>query len=356
MANKVSAMASEIKFDINTLVRKNVAQMKPYSSARDEFKGEAEVFLDANENPYPTSFNRYPDPLQWKVKEKLAPLKGVRPQQIFLGNGSDEPIDLLIRAFCEPNRDSILITEPTYGMYSVCAEVNAVKIVSVPLNDNFDIDLEAMIRSLNPSIKLIFLCSPNNPSANLLTREKVYTILRAFSGIVVVDEAYIDFAKSKSFVDELDEYKNLVVLQTFSKAWGLAALRCGMAYASEEIIRILNKIKYPYNINIQTQQLVLDALDHADQKNEWVSQILQQRDKLVNELKKLTVVEEVYPTNANFVLAKVKDAPSTYKFLQNQKIIVRDRSKVRLCQNCLRITVGTPSENDILIKTLKTLA
>ena len=340
------------QFDISTLVRENIAKMKPYSSARDEFKGEAEVFLDANENPYPSPFNRYPDPLQWKVKEKLAPLKGVTPEQIFLGNGSDEPIDLLIRAFCEPNKDAILITEPTYGMYSVCADVNAVAIQKVLLTPDFDIDLDALINAIDTKTKIIFLCSPNNPSATLLNRKKVETVLENFGGIVVVDEAYIDFANSKSFLQDLERFPNLVVLQTFSKAWGLAALRCGMAYASPSIINILNKIKYPYNINIQTQELVLKALDHVETKNRWVKEILAERDRLVNALAKLPLVEKVFPTDANFVLARVKNAADVYHSLMTQKIIVRDRSKVKLCDNCLRITVGTPAENEILIKTL----
>jgi histidinol-phosphate aminotransferase len=341
------------EFDIKNLIRSNIARMKPYSSARDEFKGEAEVFLDANENPYPSPFNRYPDPLQWKVKEKLAPMKGVGPEQIFLGNGSDEPIDLLIRAFCEPHSDSILITEPTYGMYSVCADVNAVNIQKVPLTAEFEIDLDAIMNAVDNTTKLVFLCSPNNPSGNLLNREKIQTVLKNFSGLVVVDEAYIDFAGSTTFLQSLNVYPNLVVLQTFSKAWGLAALRCGMAYASEEIINVLNKIKYPYNINIQTQELVLKALDELETKNSWVSEILRERDILVSSLTQLSIVEKVFSTDANFVLVRVKKANEVYHFLMEKKIIVRDRSKVTLCDNCLRITVGTPEENETLIKTLQ---
>jgi histidinol-phosphate aminotransferase len=346
-------MASITKFDIKNLIRPNVAKMKPYSSARDEFKGEAEVFLDANENPYPTGYNRYPDPLQWKIKEKLSPLKGVTPEQIFLGNGSDEPIDLIIRAFCEPNRDSILITEPTYGMYSVCAEVNAVNIQSVTLTEDFDLDVDAIFHAINDSTKVIFLCSPNNPSAALLSREKIYAVLKGFEGLVVIDEAYIDFAKTKSFIEELDSYPNLIVLQTFSKAWGLAALRCGMAYASVDIIKILNKIKYPYNINIQTQQLVVEALDNVAQKDSWVKEILVQREMLATDLQSVAIVRKVYPSDANFILARVENAQQVYTYLMNEKIIVRDRSKVKLCDNCLRITVGTPSENKRLINALK---
>ena len=346
-------MPLKTTFDITNLVRKNILHMKPYSSARDEFKGEAEVFLDANENPYPSPYNRYPDPLQWKIKEKLAPMKGVTPKQIFLGNGSDEPIDLLIRAFCEPNRDAILITEPTYGMYSVCAEVNAVAIQKVLLSNDFDLDTDALFKAITPATKLIFLCSPNNPSAALLDRSKIIEVIEGFDGLVVIDEAYIDFADTKSFVSELNNYGNLVVLQTFSKAWGLAALRCGMADASPEIIGILNKIKYTYNNNIQTQDLVSKALDNEDQKNDWVREILKERAILENRLRELRIVEKVFPSDANFILAKVENAADVYRFLMEEKIIVRDRSKVKLCDDCLRITVGTPAENTRLIDTLK---
>jgi histidinol-phosphate aminotransferase len=341
--------------DINTLVRKNILTMKPYSSARDEYKGEAEVFLDANENPYPSPYNRYPDPLQKRVKEKLAAIKGVSPEQIFLGNGSDEAIDLLIRAFCEPYQDSILITEPTYGMYSVCAEVNGVNVQQVLLTPDFDLDLEAFPKTFDGSTKILFLCSPNNPTANLLDRDKIIEVLKRFYGLVVIDEAYIDFSESKSFVNELAKYPHLVVLQTFSKAWGLAGLRLGMCYASPEIISILNKIKYPYNVNIRTQDLALDALENAYKKDIWVDEILTQRDKLVKALKALKIVDKVYPSDANFILVRVKDAPGTYQYLMDQKIIVRDRSRVTLCYNCIRITVGTPDENEKIIQALKKL-
>lgn len=341
--------------DIRSLVRKNILTMKPYSSARDEYQGEAEVFLDANENPYPSPYNRYPDPLQKEVKEKLAALKGVDPSQIFLGNGSDEGIDLLIRAFCEPNHDSILITEPTYGMYAVCAEVNAVNIQQVLLTPDFDLDLEAFPNTFDATTKIIFLCSPNNPTANLLSRDRIIEVLNRFYGLVVVDEAYIDFAKSKSFVQELKKYPNLVVLQTFSKAWGLAGLRLGMCFASPDIISILNKIKYPYNVNIRTQELALEALDNVYKKDIWVDEILNQRDKLVKALKGVRIVDKVFPTDSNFILARVQDATATYHYLADNKIIVRDRSRVALCYNCLRITVGTPEENEALIKALKQL-
>jgi histidinol-phosphate aminotransferase len=341
--------------DISTLVRKNIVTMKPYSSARDEFKGEAEVFLDANENPYPSPYNRYPDPLQRNVKEKLAILKEVTPEQIFLGNGSDEAIDLLIRAFCEPNQDSILITEPTYGMYSVCAEVNAVNVQQVLLTPDFDLDLDAFPKTFDASTKILFLCSPNNPTGNMLSRDRILEVLKRFYGLVVIDEAYIDFAKGRSFVHELTKYPHLVVLQTFSKAWGLAGLRLGMCFASPEVIAILNKIKYPYNVNIRTQDLALDALENAYRKDIWVDEILTQRDKLVKSLKALKVVEKVFPTDANFVLVRVKDAPATYHYLTDNGIIVRDRSRVTLCYNCIRITVGTPQENELLIQALNQL-
>lgn len=341
--------------DINALVRKNVLSMKPYSSARDDFHGDAEIFLDANENPYPSPYNRYPDPLQWKVKENLAAIKGVAPAQIFLGNGSDEPIDLIIRAFCEPHQDSIMITEPTYGMYKVCAEVNAVNVQQVLLTPDFDLDLEAIPNTFDATTKVIFLCSPNNPTGNLLSRDRILEVLKRFYGLVVIDEAYIDFTRSRSFIQELKKYSNLVVLQTFSKAWGLAGLRLGMCFASEEIINILNKIKYPYNVNIRTQELALDALENAYRKDIWVEEILRERDILIKELNKLKIVDKIFPTDANFVLVRVKDAQSTYQYLMQGGIIVRDRSKVNLCYNSLRITVGTPEENKRLIEALKQL-
>ena len=339
--------------DINTLVRRNVLAMKPYSSARDDFHGEAEVFLDANENPYPSPYNRYPDPHQWKVKQKLAAIKGVKPSQIFLGNGSDEPIDLIIRAFCEPNQDSVLITEPTYGMYKVCAEVNAVNVQQVLLTPEFDLDLEAFPNTFDATTKVIFLCSPNNPTGNLLSRDKIIEVLKRFYGLVVIDEAYIDFTKSKSFITQLKKFSNLVVLQTFSKAWGLAGLRLGMCFASEGIINILNKIKYPYNVNISTQELGLEALENVYRKDIWVDEILKERDVLARELRNLRIVEKIFPTDANFLLVRVKDAPSTYQNLIDNRIIVRDRSRVNLCYNCIRITVGTPEENKRLIAALK---
>jgi histidinol-phosphate aminotransferase len=341
--------------DISSLVRANIRNLKPYSSARDDFRGSAEVFLDANENPYPSSFNRYPDPMQLRVKERISELKGLPPRQIFLGNGSDEAIDLLIRAFCEPNLDSILIAEPTYGMYSVCAEVNAVNVQRVSLTPSFDLDLPAVRAAVNRSTKIIFLCSPNNPTANLISREAILSITNEYAALVVVDEAYIDFSRSRSLIEDLKSYENLVVLQTFSKAWGLAGLRLGMCFAAEFIINTLNKIKYPYNINTQTQELALMAMENENKKNSWVKEILDQREKLIKDLSALKIVRHIYPSDANFVLARVADARGVYKRLMDQGTIVRDRSNITLCEECLRITVGTPKENEILVEQLQGL-
>lgn len=343
------------KFTLESLVRKNIRALKPYSSARDEFTGAAEVFLDANENPYPSPFNRYPDPLQQNVKERLAVLKKVSPENIFLGNGSDEAIDLVIRAFCEPRQDSILITDPTYGMYAVCAGVNDVTVQRVSLTPDFDLNLDAIAEQINATTKVIFLCSPNNPTGNLLSRNKIEKLIEQFRGLVVLDEAYMDFASGQSFVERLSDYPNLVVLQTFSKAWGLAGLRLGIAYAADDIISVLNKIKYPYNINIQTQELVLKALEKAEIKNRWVEEILKQREILRSELANLRITEKIYPSDANFILVKIKNAHRVYRYLMDRKIIVRDRSRVTLCENCLRITVGTPDENNRLLLALKEL-
>jgi histidinol-phosphate aminotransferase len=340
---------------ITNLIRKNIQQLKPYSSARDEFKGEAEVYLDANENPYPSAYNRYPDPLQLKLKEKLGLLKGLNPSQIFLGNGSDEAIDLLIRVFCEPYQDSILITDPTYGMYSVAGEVNGVVIKRASLTSDFELDTHSIFNPIDGTTKIIFLCSPNNPSGNLLNKNKVKEILKAFSGLVVIDEAYIDFARDKGFVDELPTYPNLVILQTFSKAWGLAGLRLGMCFASEEIIQVLNKIKYPYNVNSYTQQKALDALAAPEQINQWVNEILNERENLRENLNQLKVVKRIYPSDANFLLVQMDNAKVAYDKLLNANIIVRDRSGITRCENCLRITIGTPQENKRLIDTLKEL-
>jgi histidinol-phosphate aminotransferase len=338
--------------NLDNLLRANIRSLQPYSSARDEFKGEASVYLDANENPYNAPFNRYPDPLQWKVKEQISKVKKVAPENIFLGNGSDEPIDLLYRAFCEPRQDNVVAIEPTYGMYKVCANINDVEYRKVLLDKNFDFSSEELIKAADQNTKLIWLCSPNNPTGNSLNREEIFSVLNSFKGIVVLDEAYIDFASEKSFSEFLSQFPNLVILQTFSKAWGSAAIRLGMAFASTEIIAILNKIKYPYNINILTQQQALITIENAGQTADWVKTLLAERTKLIEDLKKLSIVQHIYPTDSNFVLVKVNDANYTYNYLVEKGIIVRNRSSVSLCIGCLRITVGTPEENKILIKTL----
>lgn len=341
--------------NLQQLVRKNVWNMKPYSSARDEFKGEASVFLDANENPLNDKYNRYPDPLQWCLKQKIAKVKNIAPENIFLGNGSDEPIDLVIRIFCEPRIDNIVAVDPTYGMYQVCAEVNDVEYRKVLLNENFDLDAQKLLEKTDRNTKLIFLCSPNNPTGNLLSREEIKKVLDSFAGIVVVDEAYIDFASEATWLNDLDKYPNLIILQTFSKAWGLAAVRLGMAFASAEIIKLFNKVKYPYNVNILTQNFVGDELDKLELRKQWIATLLEGRNYLINELPKLPFVEKIYPTDANFILVKVEDANSLYKQLADKGVIVRNRNSVSLCAGCLRITVGTDKENEMLIKTLRAL-
>lgn len=338
---------------IEQLVRKNIASLKPYSCARDEFKGEARVFVDANENPMNGPYNRYPDPLQWSIKEKIARLKSVRPQQIMLGNGSDEPIDLVIRIFCEPKEDNIVATTPTYGMYAVCANINNVEYREVKLNDDFSLDAEKLLAATDKNTKLIFLCSPNNPSGNLLNRSEILKVITGFSGIVIVDEAYIDFAGEASWLTDLDKYPNLVVLQTFSKAWGLAAIRCGLAFASEEIIGYFNKVKYPYNINKLTQDFIFGKLDSESEKNQWVNMLLAERARLAAKLSALPIVEHVYPSDANFLLVRIKDAPMAYSRLAAAGVVVRSRHNISLCENCLRITVGTAEENKIVIDEMK---
>lgn len=341
--------------DIQSLLRENIKALTPYSTARDDYEGTAEVYLDANENPFSSEYNRYPDPHQRKVKEKISALKNIPVENIFLGNGSDEAIDLIIRAFCEPAADSILIPEPTYGMYAVCAGINNVPVKRVLLNSWFDLDVDAINKTLDASVKIIFLCSPNNPSGNLLNKEKINSLINTFNGIVVIDEAYIDFAADEGFLPVLSNYPNLIVLQTFSKAWGLAGLRLGLAYASNVIIATLNKLKYPYNINSLTQNTVLEKLSSAGVKNSQVNLIIRERKKLIERLATVSEVIRTYPSDANFVLVKFKDAGYVYNNLLKRSIIVRDRSAVALCEGCLRITVGTPEENTKLIETLRML-
>lgn len=347
-------------FDLDSILRDNIKRLVPYSSARDEFKGEASVYLDANENsfgsPLPVAYHRYPDPLQWKVKYRLAEIKGVPPQNIFLGNGSDEAIDILYRAFCRPGIDNVVLCPPTYGMYEVSANINDVTVRKASLTPDFQLDLEAIESAVDENTKLIFICSPNNPTANAINRQDIEAVLNNFDGIVVIDEAYINFSRQKSFIQELTEYPNLVVMQTLSKAWGLAALRVGMAFASEDIINVFNKIKPPYNINQASQELALQALENIDQVNGWIKETVEEREKLQVELVKLPIVELVYPSDANFLLVKTVDAKGIYNKLVAQGIIVRDRSKVELCAGCLRITIGTPEENVVLLDTLKSIS
>jgi histidinol-phosphate aminotransferase len=339
--------------DISKLVRKNIALLQPYSCARDEFKGEASIYLDANENPWNQPLNRYPDPLQWEVKNAIGKLKTVEPEHIFLGNGSDEPIDLLYRAFCEPGVDNVVAIEPTYGMYKVCAGINDVEYRKVLLNENFDLDATAILAACNEHTKLIWLCSPNNPTGNSLNRQQIEQLLMQFEGLVVLDEAYIDFSEQDSFSSQLSSYPNLVILQTFSKAWGSAAIRMGMAFAGREIIAVLNKIKYPYNINILSQRQVLLQINLAPQVKEWIALLMEQRKWLAESLAQLSYVIKIYPTDANFILIKVSDANSLYRYLVDCGIIVRNRSTVSLCEGCIRITVGSPEENKGLISTMK---
>jgi histidinol-phosphate aminotransferase len=344
-------------FDINNILRNNIRDLKPYSSARDEFQGEASVYLDANENafgsPLDQNYNRYPDPLQYEVKKRLSEIKGVPPRNIFLGNGSDEAIDILFRSFCNPGVDNVILVPPTYGMYEVSANVNDIAIKKVHLTEEYQLNLEGIAEAIDEHTKLIFICSPNNPTGNSMHREDVETILANFNGIVVIDEAYINFSRQKTFIQELTEYANLVVLQTLSKAWGLAGLRVGMAFASEEIIEVMNKVKPPYNVNEASQQLALQALQNVDQVNAWIKETLIQRDRLVLGLKDFDFVLDIYPSDANFILVKTTDPKGIYNFLVSKGIIVRDRSKVELCEGSLRITVGTPEENETLLKTLK---
>jgi len=344
-------------FVLNNILRKNIADLVPYSSARDEFQGEASVFLDANENafgsPLEQQFNRYPDPLQFKLKKRLSEIKGVPPRNIFLGNGSDEAIDILFRCFCNPGVDNVILVPPTYGMYQVSANINDVAVRNVPLTVDYQLNLDGIAEAIDERTKLVFICSPNNPTGNSIHRADVETLLANFNGLVIVDEAYINFSRQKTFIQELTEYANLVVLQTLSKAWGLAALRVGMAFASEEIIDVMNKVKPPYNINDASQQLALQALGNVDQVNKWIKDILFQRDKLVLALKHFDFVVDIYPSDANFILVKTTDAKGIYNFLVDKGIIVRDRSKVDLCVGCLRVTVGTPAENELLLQTLQ---
>ncbi|MDD4143212.1 MAG: histidinol-phosphate transaminase [Prolixibacteraceae bacterium] len=341
--------------EINKLLRKNIQKLQPYSSARNEFSGEAMVYLDANENPFNQPFNRYPDPLQKLLKKKIAAIKGVQREQIFLGNGSDEPIDLIFRAFCNPGIDNIVTINPTYGMYEVAAGINDIEVKKVPLTEKFELDASLIFSATDEKTKIIFLCSPNNPTGNCFDRDEILKIIRSFEGIVLLDEAYIDFAPAKSLLPELNNYSNLIILHTFSKAWGMAGIRLGMAFATSEIISVLTKIKYPYNLNILTQTKAMELLSNKKQLNKWVKIIIAERDKLAILLQQLPFVVEVYPSDANFLLVKMHDANGIHNYLMERGIIVRNRSNVHLCEGSLRITVGSPSENEILIKALNDL-
>jgi len=343
--------------NLENIIRPNILALAPYSCARDEFKGEASVYVDANESPYQNGLNRYPDPRQWAVKELLAPIKGVRKEQIFLGNGSDEAIDLVYRIFCRPGIDNVVAPAPTYGMYEVCAEINDVEYRAVPMvAETYALDVEAMAAKVDQNTKVIWVCSPNNPSGNAYSQEELVGILKRFPNqIVVIDEAYIDFSSIPSMATLLSEFDNLIILQTFSKAWGHAAMRLGIAMASEEIIYYFNNVKYPYNVNELTQQQAIKVLKDVKKKERQVEEILAQRDILQSLLSNVPCVEKIYPSDANFLLVKVSDANAIYKYLQEKGIIVRNRHKVQLCQNCLRITVGTPAENAELFEALKAL-
>lgn len=339
---------------LNELLRPNIAALKPYTSARDEYQGkDAKVFLDANENPYNQPYNRYPDPLQRDLKERVARIKGVRPGQMFFGNGSDEAIDLMLRMFCRPGQDNAVAIEPTYGMYGVCADINGVEYRRVLMDENFQPDADKLLAAIDSNTKLVFFCSPNNPSGNNLDRTVIEKVLDSFDGITIVDEAYIDFAGVPSFLEQLDARPNLVVLQTFSKAWGMAGIRLGMAFASEEIIQTMNKVKYPYNVNQLTQQKALEEVKQYDRVQAWVSTLLEERARLMKEFAALDCCTKVYPSDANFFLARVKDASATYGYLVDNGIIVRNRSRITLCGNTLRVTIGTRAEDDELIECLK---
>lgn len=343
-------------FDLQSLMRKNIRNLKPYSSARSEFEGSAEVFLDANENSFgsPAGFglNRYPDPLQRELKDRIAAMKGVSPSQIFVGNGSDEAIDLLFRIFCEPGRDEVITCPPTYGMYRVSADISDVAVREIRLTDDFQLNVPAILAGISEATKLIFICSPNNPTGNLMDRESIRVIARQFEGIVVVDEAYIDFADEQSMIIELVDLPNLVVLQTFSKAWGMAGVRVGLAFAITEIIDLMNRVKPPYNVSGIAQQAVITALEDHSTVRAWIVMTINERSNLENSLTALDSVQRVFPSNANFLLVKVDDANAIYRYLIDEKIVVRNRNNVELCDGCLRITIGTPEENERLISAL----
>ncbi len=343
-----------MSFELSKIIRKNILNLKPYSSARNEYSGDDAIFLDANENPFNAPYNRYPDPNQSILKQKISELFKVGVNKIFLGNGSDEAIDLVFRAFCEPTIDKAISIEPSYGMYKVCADIQNVQMDFALLNKDFSLNIDTIYSKIQPETKIIFLCSPNNPTANLLEEDKIIEILKKFSGLVVVDEAYNDFADSEGMLKYLDKFPNLIVLRTFSKAWGMAGIRLGMAFASEEIISVLNKIKYPYNLNVLSQEFVLKAISDLEEKDNWIKEIKVERERLKSELKQFNFINKIYPSDANFLLLKTENPKQLYNYLAEEKIIVRDRSEVALCEGCLRFTIGTKTENNLLIEKLKT--
>ncbi|MBO7052153.1 MAG: histidinol-phosphate transaminase [Prevotella sp.] len=341
---------------LQELTRPNIWSLAPYSSARNEYSGHAaHVFLDANENPYNNPYNRYPDPLQEEVKEKLSKIKGVPAECIFLGNGSDEAIDLVYRCFCEPQKDNVVAICPTYGMYEVCADINNVEYRNVMLDENYQVCADKLLAACDSNTKAIWICSPNNPTGNSINREEIIKVIEAFDGLVIVDEAYIDFSREVTISRLLGKYTNLIVLQTLSKAWGSAAIRLGMAFASKEIISIYNKVKYPYNVNLLTQQQALNRLSNTYDVEQWVKMLLQERSRMLSAFAELKICEKVYPTDANFFLAKVTDAQKIYDYLVEKGIIVRNRTRISLCQNCLRITIGTRDENNELLGALRSI-
>ena len=338
---------------LKSLTRENIWNLAPYSSARNEYSGHvATVFLDANENPYNKPFNRYPDPLQLELKAKIAAIKGVNEECIFLGNGSDEAIDLPYRCFCRPGIDNVVAIEPTYGMYKVCADINDTEYRPVLLDENYNVSASRILEACDDNTKIVWLCSPNNPTGNNLNREEIEAILQNFEGIVIVDEAYSDFSNAKPFRHDLAKYPNLIVLNTLSKAWGCAAIRLGMAFASKEIIQLFNKVKYPYNVNLLTQKQAMQILSDPVSVTKWVKILVEERELMVSAFRKLSICEKVYPSNANFFLAKVTDAQTIYDYLIDKGIVVRNRNKVQLCGNCLRITIGTREENSKLLSAL----
>ena len=339
--------------DIRELLRENIRTLAPYSTARDEYQGELGIYLDANENPYDNNYNRYPNPHQKNLKRRLAEIKGVPVEKIFIGNGSDEPIDLVFRLFCEPRRHNAVSIAPTYGMYKVAAAINDVQMREVQLEPGFTLDAEKLLAAADENTRLLFLCSPNNPSGNCFPKKEIEKVIRRFNGIVILDEAYIDFAGQPGFLSELDEYPNLVILQTLSKAWGMAGLRLGLAFAQPLIVDTLSRVKYPYNINVVTQKIVLEQLRKSPDAQ--IAEIVSERGRVLEGLAKNPVIRKIHPTDANFVLVEVDEPRTIYDRLIGAGIIVRDRSRIKGCEGCLRITIGTPKENDRLLETLKKL-